>query len=100
MYHNRQIFVIGLSLISLIGFSQKLYVAENGATQIQRADLDGSNLEVVSLPGDVGAIKDMVIDDERNYAFWIENDATNTIIKRATILPASGTVRMAARNTG
>ena len=82
-----------LFLMASVGFSQKLYIADNGATQIQRSDLDGTNLEPVTLPGDVGSIEDIVIDEERNFAFWIQDDATNTIVKRATILPTGGSVR-------
>ena len=78
-----------LLLFSYSAHTQKLYVAENGATQIQRSGLDGSGLELISGSVAVGAIRDMVIDELENYLYWIENDASFARVKRAKMSPTA-----------
>lgn len=83
-----------LLFLSYHGFSQKLYIAENGGTSIRRSNLDGTSLEPISSAGQVGAILDIVVDEQRNRVFWVQNDATNTIVKRADLIPNAGTVQL------
>ncbi|MDZ7647976.1 MAG: hypothetical protein U5K54_12810 [Cytophagales bacterium] len=64
------------------GFAQKLYIAENGATEIRRSNEDGTSLELMSGFANVLTMRSMVFDEQRNTVFWIES---NTIIKKATL---------------
>lgn len=80
-----------LLLFSLLGFSQKLFIAENGATDIRRSNVDGSSLEVISGFATVNTLRSMVFDEQRNTVFWIES---NTIIKKASLIDISGNTRL------
>jgi len=83
-----------LLLIAASLSAQKLYIAENGAQRIQRSDGTGSNFELISSAGQVGTIKDIVIDEERNRVFWIEQDASFTYVKRANLTPNGGAIQL------
>ncbi|MCB0492191.1 MAG: gliding motility-associated C-terminal domain-containing protein [Cyclobacteriaceae bacterium] len=80
-----------LLFFSLISFSQKLFIAENGATDIRRSNTDGTSLEVISGFASVNAIRSMVFDEQRNTVFWIES---NTLIKKASLIDISGNTRL------
>jgi len=81
-----------LVFIALITFSQKLYIAENGATEIRRSNTDGSSLELMSLSAaTVTTIRSLVIDEQRNTAFWIES---STLIKKAPLIDIGGNTRL------
>lgn len=82
-----------LVFVSFFSYSQKLYIAENGAQQIQRSNTDGTVQELISSVGAVGAIRDIVIDEERNMAFWIEAGSP-TLIKKAPLEAITGTVQL------
>lgn len=88
---NKLFLAYCLTFISLIGFSQKLLIAENGATDIRRSNTDGSSLEVISGFATVNAIRSMVFDEQRNTVFWIES---GTIIKKASLIDISGNTRL------
>jgi gliding motility-associated-like protein len=84
-------FAFCLFLFSLISYSQKLLIAENGATDIRRSNTDGTSLEVISGFASVNAIRSMVFDEQRNTVFWIES---NTLIKKASLIDISGNTRL------
>lgn len=91
---KKYLFAACLSSVFLFTNAQKLYIAENGAQRIQRTNGDGSNLQPLSTAGQVGAIKDIVIDEERNRVFWVEQDATSTYVKRADLTPNAGVIEL------
>ncbi len=91
MKHGSAILVFGLLFISTLGFSQKLYIAENGATDIRRSNTDGTSLENVSGFATVNTLRSMVMDEQRNTIFWIES---NTLIKKATLTVIGGNTRL------
>ncbi len=81
-----------LLLFSFIAFSQKVYIAENGATEIRRSNVDGTVQELISIfPSTVGAMRSMVFDEQRNTIFWIES---NTIIRKGTLTVIGGNTRL------
>ncbi len=84
---KNRVFTGCLVILSYSLSAQKLYVAENGAAQIQRSGLDGAGLELISGSITVGAIKDIVIDELENEVYWIENDASFARVKRAEMNP-------------
>lgn len=98
---NSKKYVFAACLLFLIPslFAQKLYVAENGAAQIQRSNLDGTGLELISGSISVGAIKDMVIDELENEVYWIENDASFARVKRAKMSPTAPGIGIELINT-
>lgn len=83
-----------LVALSTLLSAQKIYIAENGGTRIQRSNGDGSSLEAISNAGDVGAIRDIVMDEERNRVFWVQNDGTNALIRRGDLISGGGTVQI------
>ncbi|MCB0488009.1 MAG: gliding motility-associated C-terminal domain-containing protein [Cyclobacteriaceae bacterium] len=88
------LFAACLSFAFLFANAQKLYIAENGAQHIQRSNIDGSNLELINTAGQVGAVKDIVIDEQRNRVFWVENNASNALVKRADMIATGGTIQL------
>ncbi|MEQ8302733.1 MAG: gliding motility-associated C-terminal domain-containing protein [Cyclobacteriaceae bacterium] len=90
---KRQFLFLLLYCISLLSFSQKLYIAENGSNLIQRSNANGTSLGPISTAGQVGPIRDIAIDQERNFAYWIEA-TTPTLIKRAPIESNAGGVQL------
>ena len=73
-------------------FAQKLYIAENGATEMRRSNVDGTNKELMSGgASNVLALKSMVFDEQRNTVFWIES---NTIIKKASLFTTAGITQL------
>ncbi len=80
-----------LAFISLLANSQKLFIAENGATEIRRSNADGTSLEVISGFASVNSLRSMVFDEQRNTVFWIES---NTLIKKASLIEIGGNTRL------
>ncbi len=80
-----------LIFLSIVGFSQKLLIAENGATDIRRSNIDGTSLETISGNATVNTLRSMVFDEQRNTVFWIES---GTIIKKASLIDISGNTRL------
>lgn len=72
-----------------LAHAQKLYIAENGAQQIQRSNLNGTGLELISGSILVNSIRDIVIDELENEVYWIENDASFARVKRAEMRPTA-----------
>lgn len=91
---KNHVLVLCLVLFSTFSFSQKIYIAENGAQLIQRSNLDGTSLGPVSSAGQVNSIRDIVVDQSRNKAYWIENDATFAKVLRADIVSVGATVQL------
>jgi gliding motility-associated-like protein len=86
------LFVCWSIFVVTSGFAQKLYIAENGATEIRRSNVDGSSLELMSpFSTTVNTLRNMVFDEQRNTVFWIES---NTIIKKATLTEIGGNTRL------
>ncbi|MEP2667355.1 MAG: FG-GAP-like repeat-containing protein [Cyclobacteriaceae bacterium] len=90
---KNHVLVFCLVLLSTFGFSQKIYIAENGSQLIQRSNLDGTSLDPVSSAGQVGPIRDIVIDQIKNIAYWIEATSP-TIIRRAALESNAGGVQL------
>ncbi|HRW99866.1 MAG TPA: hypothetical protein P5280_10265, partial [Cyclobacteriaceae bacterium] len=87
MEFKKCLFAACLSFAFFFSSAQKLYIAENGAQHIQRSNLDGTTLELLSSAGQVGSIRDIVIDEFENEVYWIENDPSFARVKRAKMNP-------------
>ncbi|MGE0588316.1 MAG: gliding motility-associated C-terminal domain-containing protein [Cyclobacteriaceae bacterium] len=95
---KKYLFAACLSLAFLFTNAQKLYIAENGAQHIQRSNLDGTTLELLSSAGQVGSIRDIVIDEFENEVYWIENDASFARVKRAKMNPIAPSIGIQLTN--
>lgn len=84
-------FVYWLLLHFTSGYTQKLYIAENGATDIRRSNIDGTSLETINGNAFVSTLRSLVFDEQRNTVFWIES---NTIIRKATLTVIGGNTRL------
>jgi hypothetical protein len=84
-------FVYWLLLLFTSGYTQKLFIAENGATDIRRSNIDGTSLETINGNAFVSTLRSLVFDEQRNTVFWIES---NTIIRKATLTVIGGNTRL------
>ncbi|MFZ1808688.1 MAG: Ig-like domain-containing protein [Cyclobacteriaceae bacterium] len=91
MGYKKLLFVCWLIFLFSSAYSQKLFIAENGATEIRRSNVDGTSLELMSGSSIVNTLRSMVFDEQRNTVFWIES---NTIIKKGTLTVVGGNTRL------
>lgn len=94
MSNERRVLTLFLVLLLTSAYSQKLYFSESGAQSISRTEGNGANLELMSKTTSLGNIKDLEIDEVTNYVYWIENNATFAMVKRAHLLSFGGVVQL------
>ncbi|MBX2941272.1 MAG: hypothetical protein KF860_02920 [Cyclobacteriaceae bacterium] len=83
-----------LLFITVVGFSQKLFIAENGASNIRRSNVDGTSLEIIDGNAFVSAPRSLVYDEQRNNVFWIETNGAFERIKKASLTDFGGNSRL------
>ena len=73
--HRLLLFLVGFLLISSAGVAQKIYWIEATSNRLQRANLDGSNVETDYLSFTAAGSTDpsgLAIDAQHNYVYWTD----------------------------